>query len=55
MTNLLEETLKVLHENGKSEEDVMWCGSEEFGWFTWEDFKELAKSGVVMKVLVLRK
>jgi hypothetical protein len=42
MTNLLEETLKVLHENGKSEEDVMWCGSEEFGWFTWEDFKELA-------------
>ena len=42
ISNLLKETIEVLRENGKSEEDVLWCGSEEFGWFTWEDFKELA-------------
>jgi hypothetical protein len=40
--NLLKETIEVLLEHGKTEKDVMWCGSPEFGWFTWEDFKEIA-------------
>jgi hypothetical protein len=43
LVNLLEETLEVLREHGKSEKDVEWVGSEEWGWFTWEDFKEIAK------------
>lgn len=40
--NLLKETIDILEHNGKSESDVAWCGSEEFGWFTWDKFKELA-------------
>ena len=41
-TNLLQETIKKLKEYYRTEEDVLWVGSEDFGWFTWEDFKELA-------------
>jgi hypothetical protein len=40
--NLLKETIDTLLEHGKTEEEVLWCGSQEFGWFTWEDFKEIA-------------
>jgi hypothetical protein len=44
LVNLLEETLLELKKHGKSEEDVEWVGSPEWGWFTWEDFKEVAKN-----------
>lgn len=37
-----EETLKILKNCNKSEKDVLWCGSAEFGWFTWEDFIAIA-------------
>lgn len=37
-----EETFKILKANNRSPEDVMWCGSQEFGWFTFEDFMEIA-------------
>jgi hypothetical protein len=40
--NLQDETIQALGDNGKSPSDVMWCGSPEFGWFTWEDFMEVA-------------
>jgi len=40
--NLLQETLEILSEHGKTKDDVLWCGSEAFGYFTWEDFEELA-------------
>lgn len=37
-----EETLEILKENNLTEKDVLWCGSQEFGWFTWEDFLKVA-------------
>jgi hypothetical protein len=40
--NLLKETLEELEFNDKKPEDVLWVGSESFGWFTWEDFAEVA-------------
>lgn len=40
--NLLNETIETLHEYGKSPEDVVWCGSQEFGWFPFDVFKKLA-------------
>ena len=39
--NLLEETISVLARNGKEPKDVIWVGSED-GWFTWEDFCQVA-------------
>jgi hypothetical protein len=42
MRNLLKETTGFLAECGKSVDDVKWCGSEDFGWFTWPDFVALA-------------
>jgi hypothetical protein len=42
--NLLEETLETLKQHEKSETDVEWVGSKEWGWFTWEEFKELAQN-----------
>ena len=39
--NLLEETIDVLKKEWKKEDDVLWCGSEDF-WFTWEEFKKVA-------------
>ena len=36
--NLRDETIHVLGAAGKSPADVLWCGSEEFGWFSWEEF-----------------
>jgi len=40
--NLLQETLEILSEQGKTKDDVLWCGSGAYGYFTWEDFEELA-------------
>ena len=42
MDNLLEETKEILEGCGKSPEDVLWCGSEEFGYFSWKDFEKFA-------------
>jgi len=42
MSNLLEETIRILSENGKSESDVEWCGATGFGYFSWEEFKQLS-------------
>lgn len=39
--NLLQETLEVLRENGKTAADVKWCGSEKT-WFTWDEFASVA-------------
>jgi hypothetical protein len=44
LVNLLDETLEKLKQHGKTEADVEWVGSEEWGWFTWEEFKEIAKT-----------
>lgn len=40
--SLLEETLEILQENNKTEMDVLWCGSEKYGWFDFEHFKNIA-------------
>lgn len=37
-----EETIKILKDNNRTTEDVLWCGSEEFGWFSFADFLEIA-------------
>ena len=42
MANLLEETLRVLEQNGKSEKDIVWLGCDDFQ-ITWDNFKEIAK------------
>ena len=42
MTNLLEETLEELKENGKSIYDVLWVGDDDFK-TTWENFAKIAK------------
>lgn len=42
MGNLKKETLELLELNNKTPEDVLWCGSEDFGWFTFADFMEIA-------------
>ena len=42
MINFLEETLEMLKKHGKSPKDVKWVGSENFGWFTWEEFEKIA-------------
>lgn len=39
--NLLEETIKIIEENGKDESMVKWCGTSEI-YFDWETFKTLA-------------
>jgi hypothetical protein len=43
MESILRETLEVLSEHGKSGEDIIWCGNEEFGYFTWKEFVELIR------------
>lgn len=42
MTNLLEETIKCLEENGKRQEDVLWVGSRSYAFESWEDFAKIA-------------
>jgi len=43
IVNLLVETVEVLREHGKSEEDVRWVGSKdgEFA-ITWDEFVKIA-------------
>ncbi len=43
-TNLLQETLADMAKHGKEPKDVLWCGSEKYGRFTWDDFVELSNS-----------
>ena len=40
--NLLTETREILEKHGKTPADVLWCGSETFGWFSWDEFAKLA-------------
>lgn len=40
-TNLYEETIGKLRENGKTAKDVLWVGSTE-AFCTWEDFEAIA-------------
>jgi len=42
--NLLKETLNILNKNRLKQSDVLWCGSVDFGYFTWQDFKDLANT-----------
>lgn len=42
MANLKEETINVLKENGKTPDDVRWCGSEDFGWFSFDQLLKIA-------------
>jgi hypothetical protein len=39
--NFLEETLKALERAGKTTKDILWCGSEEFGYCSWDDLKPI--------------
>lgn len=41
-TNLLKETKRFLKYCEKQPKDIKWIGSEEYGYFTWDDFKKLA-------------
>lgn len=43
MTNLLDETLRELEENGKDTSDVLWVGDSDFK-TTWENFEKIAKN-----------
>jgi hypothetical protein len=40
--NLTQETILELADRGKTPADVKWCGSQEFGWFSWRDFEKVA-------------
>lgn len=42
MGNLLEETLNLLKDKGKSGQDVIWVSGNDFH-FSWEDFEKVAK------------
>lgn len=39
--NLLKETLEILEEHGRNEDEVVWVGSNDF-YTTWEHFKTIA-------------
>jgi len=40
--SLLEETINILKEENKTPDDILWCGSKTFGYFTWNDFERIA-------------
>ena len=40
--NLLKETLEVLEECNKTEQDILWVSSNDNGYFSFEEFKQLA-------------
>lgn len=42
MIRLLRETIDVIHENKKKLEDVLWVGSEDYGYITWVEFAKIA-------------
>ena len=37
-TTLLQETIEILNDNGKSSTDVEWVGKYD-GYYTWEEFE----------------
>jgi len=41
--NLLKDTLEILRSAKRKEGDVLWVGNNKF-WFTWNEFKKLAKN-----------
>lgn len=41
-TTLLQETIEILNDNGKSPTDVEWVGKYD-GYYTWEEFEKQAK------------
>lgn len=41
-TSLLQETIEILNDNGKSPTDVEWVGKYD-GYYTWEEFENQAK------------
>jgi hypothetical protein len=40
--NLLNETIDVLNNSGKTRSDVRWIGSTHYGYFDWEYFVKIA-------------
>lgn len=42
MENFKQETVDVLNKFKKNIEDVKWCGSEEWGYFSIQEFLEIA-------------
>ena len=40
--NLLNETIEILKDNGKTEQDVLWVGNEEKYSISWEEFSKIA-------------
>jgi hypothetical protein len=40
--NLLNETIDVLNNSGKTRSDVRWIGSTHYGYFDWEHFVKIA-------------
>lgn len=42
MANLLQETISMLESVDKTPANILWCGSKEFGYFSWELFEKLA-------------
>ena len=40
--NLLKETIEKLRKHNKEPKDVLYCGTPDFGYFTWEDFEKVA-------------
>jgi hypothetical protein len=43
MENLLDETIEVLAQHGKSPQDVIWVGSHN-AWTTWKNFEAVANT-----------
>lgn len=41
-TNFLDETKAAIEANGHRPSEVVWCGSANFGFFTWSKFQALA-------------
>ena len=44
MTNLLQETILTLKDNNKTTTNILWVGSVDFGYFSWQEFAEIAKN-----------
>jgi len=42
-TLLINTTIAILQEYDKMPDDVVWCGSKQWGWFTWDEFMKIAK------------
>lgn len=52
LTNLLQETLETLRDNGKTPADVIWVGSSDgTKAITWEQFVEIANVGYNLVVV----